>query len=101
MKIVVLAAMLMAIAFCPAEAVDPAKLHQSDLAAKSAQVEALRARASLSPSATTNSTLIEADNLLRQLREASPDKRAALRAQLEAALARLELEIDAAGWGSP
>lgn len=82
-----------------AGAADRMPPEDADIAAKSAQIESLRARASLSPVATTSATLIEADNLLRQLRQAPPDKRLALRSQLETALIRLELEIDAAGRG--
>lgn len=71
--------------------------YEADLAAKSAQVETLRARAAMAPSATPATTLIEVENLLRQYRAAEPGKRQSLRAQLEAALARLELEIETAG----
>lgn len=71
--------------------------HEADVAVKSAQIETLRARAATTPSATTGTTLIEADNLLRQYRAAPAGKRDALRSQLEAALGRLELEIDASG----
>lgn len=99
MKTFRLTAFLCALAITPAFAADMTDSTKADLAAKTAQVELLRARASLSPSATTTTSLIEAENLLRQLREAPPDKRDALRAQLEAALARLELELDAAGQG--
>jgi len=74
--------------------------YQADVAAKSAQVETLRARAAMAPSATTATTLIEAENLLRQYRAAEPGKRPSLRAQLEAALARLELEIESASRSS-
>jgi len=81
----------------PAAMAAPAEqAYQADLSVKSAQVETLRARAAMAPSTTTTSTLIEAENLLRQYRAAEPGKRDALRAQLEAALARLELEIDSA-----
>ena len=80
----------------PALAAETTQSFQADLANKSAQLETLRARSAMNPAATTSATLIEADNLLRQLREASPDRRPALRSQLEAALVRLELEIDAA-----
>ncbi|KAF0222735.1 MAG: hypothetical protein FD176_2412 [Rhodospirillaceae bacterium] len=83
----------------PAGAADRVQPEDADMATKSAQIESLRARASLSPAATTSATLIEADDLLRQLRQAPPDKRLALRSQLETALIRLELEIDAAGRG--
>lgn len=101
MKALPLAALLVAMSIYSAHASDRGNAHEADLAVKSAQVETLRARAAVHPSATTTGTLIEAENLLRQLREAKPDKRDALRAQLEAALARLELEIDAAGRGKP
>ncbi|MGE4281583.1 MAG: hypothetical protein AB7G62_18520 [Magnetospirillum sp.] len=99
MKAKLIAVLLTAISIGSAQGADQGKVDEADLAAKSAQMETLRARASIHPTAATTSTVIEADNLLRQLREAKPDKRAALRAQLEAALARLELEIDAAGRG--
>jgi hypothetical protein len=74
--------------------------HEADLAVKSAQVETLRARAAVTPTATTSTTLIEAENLLRQYRAAPAGKRNVLRSQLESALGRLELEIDAAGRGA-
>lgn len=77
-------------------AAPPEQGYQADLSVKSAQVETLRARAAMAPSATTTATMIEVENLLRQYRTAEPGKRDALRAQLEAALARLELEIDSA-----
>lgn len=70
------------------------KSSDADIAVQSARLETLRARAATAPSATTGTTLIEADNLLRQLRQASPEKRPALGSQLDAALGRLELEID-------
>lgn len=99
MKAWPLAAMLAAFVILSAHAADRGNAHEADMAVKAAQVEMLRTRAAVHPSATTTATLIEAENLLRQLRDAKPDKRDALRAQLEAALARLELEIDAAGRG--
>lgn len=74
---------------------------EANLAIHSARIEALRARAAHSPSANATATLIESENLLRQLRAAPPDKRSTLRAQLDAVLTRLELEIDAAGRGRP
>lgn len=98
-KALLLAAILAATATSPACAADQAD--RADLAAKSAQIEALRARASLSPTVTTSATLIEAESLLHQLRQAPPRKRDALRAQLETALIRLDLEIDAAGREKP
>lgn len=72
------------------------KSSDADIAVQSARLETLRARAAMAPSSTTNTTLIEAESLLRQLRQASPDKRPALGSQLDAALGRLELEIDSA-----
>lgn len=97
-----LAAILISLAMAgSAMAADAGKTREADLDAKSAQLEILRVRAAATPSATTTATVLEADNLLRQLRQAPPDKRNALRAQLDAALARLELEIDAAGRGRP
>lgn len=101
MKRLSIALALVCLAAGPAHSADSMKTFEADLAAKSAQVEALRARSVLSPSPTTATTMIEADNLLRQLRAAPPDKRRALQAQLDAALVRLELEIDAAGRGKP
>ena len=102
MKRFVLAVIAAALCLAPpALAGETASAFHADLAAKSAQVETLRARAAMAPSATTSSTLIEADNLLRQLREAPPERRSALRSQLEAALVRLELEIDTASRAKP
>lgn len=91
-------------AFCmalsaTAWAAEPRDGHAADVAVKSAQIETLRARAATAPSATTATTLIEAENLLRQYRAAPAGKRDTLRSQVEAALGRLELEIDAAGRG--
>lgn len=94
-------AILTLLALPAAHAADGGRTSDADVAAKTAQVEVLRARAATAPSATTTATLLEADDLLRQLRQAPPAKRNALRAQLDAALARLELEIDAAGRGKP
>lgn len=87
---------VLALSVCgAAHAGETATANRSDLAAKSAQIEMLRVRAANAPSAATTFTLMEADNLLRQLRNAPAGKRYALHSQLEAALARLELEIDA------
>lgn len=83
----------------PAWAADSRDGGEADLAVKSAQIETLRVRAATTPSATSATTLIEAENLLRQYRTAPAGKRDALRSQVEAVLGRLELEIDAAGRG--
>lgn len=87
-------ALLALLAVSPVQA--QPKSSDADIAVQSARLETLRARASMAPSSTTNTTLIEAESLLRQLRQASPDKRPALGSQLDAALGRLELEIDSA-----
>lgn len=84
------------LAATPALGKDAGKTGEADLAVQSARLETLRARAAMAPSSTTGATLIEAESLLRQLRQASPDRQSALRSQLDAALTRLELEIDAA-----
>lgn len=100
-RLAALALLIPLIVSAPAGAAETEQAFHADLAAKSAQVETMRARAALSPSATVSTTLIEAENLLRQLRAAPPARRATLRSQLEAALARLELEIDAANRPRP
>lgn len=97
MKRLALALVLAALMAGPAFAADRINTDDADIAVKGAQVEALRARASLTPSAGTSAGLLEAEDLLRRLRQTPSDKRPALRSQLDAALARLELEIDAAG----
>lgn len=94
-----LIAALCLLAATAANAAETRDGHDADVAVKSAQIETLRARAATTPSATTAATLIEADNLLRRYRAAPAGKRDALRSQVEAALGRLELEIDAAGRG--
>ena len=63
------------------------------VAAKSAEIEAMRVRLGTAPSANTMATLIEADDLLRQFRGESPARKSALRSQVDAAVARLELEL--------
>lgn len=92
---ILLAAALFA-AHGPAWAGDPSKTEEAELSTKSARVEILRARLATTYSPTASATLLEAENLLRQLRTSPANKRAALGAQLDAALVRLELEIDAA-----
>ncbi|NFV78824.1 hypothetical protein [Magnetospirillum aberrantis] len=94
-----LALILGLLAVSPTWAADQAATDEADLASKTAQVELLRARAMVVSSASVNASLLEADDLLRQLRQAPPAKRALLRAQLDAALTRLDLEIDGASRG--
>lgn len=53
MKALPLAALLAALSVLPAHAADRGNAHEADLAVKSAQVETLRARAAVHPSATT------------------------------------------------
>lgn len=88
-------ALLALLAATPALA-QSSSLDSADIAVQSARLETLRARAAMTPSVTTNATLIEAESLLRQLRQAPTEKRQALNSQLDAALGRLDLEIDSA-----
>lgn len=62
-------------------------------AAKSAQIETIKARASVNPSMGATSALMEADDLLRRFRQAGPAEKNTLRAQLDATLVRAELEL--------
>lgn len=78
-------------------AADRTKAGDADLSVRSARVETLRARLGANPSATASATLIEAENLLRLFQRAPSDQKDAVRSQLDAALTRLDLEIDAAG----
>lgn len=96
---IVLAALLMSATAWAAD--KPPATDNATLATKSAQVETLRARLSTVSSPTASATLIEAENLLRQLRAAPPAKRGAIAAQLDAALTRADLEIDAAARTRP
>lgn len=86
-----LAALLL---WSPAWAQDEGAVSDAMIAAKAAQVETLRARVGTVSSPIASATLIEADNLLRQLRAAPPAKRAPIAAQLDAALTRGDLEVD-------
>jgi hypothetical protein len=90
--------LLAALLLCsPAWAQDRTTVSDAMIAAQAARVETLRARVGTVSSPTASATLIEADNLLRQLRAAPPSKRAAIAAQLDAALTRGDLEVDAIG----
>jgi len=62
-------------------------------AAKSAEIETLKVRASANPSMGATATLMEADDLLRRFRQASAAEKGGLRAQLDATMARAELEL--------
>lgn len=90
--------LLAALAVQPAFAQAP-KTDEANVAAKAAQVETLRARSATVSSVNMATGLIEAENLLRQLRAAPAGKREALSAQLDAALVRLELELNQATLG--
>lgn len=68
----------------------------ADISIRSARVETVRARLATVSSPSAAATMLDADDLLRQLKAAPADKRAALAAQLDAALTRAELEIDMA-----
>lgn len=98
MKTLILGMLFTVLAAHPAMAQAPST-DEADVAAKGAQVEALRARSAHVPSANLATGLIEAENLLRQLRAAPAGKREALSAQLDAALVRLELELNQASRG--
>jgi len=95
-KPTILATLVLSVLLAASPVLAQPKSSDADIAVQSARLETLRARAAMAPSSTTNTTLIEAESLLRQLRQASPDKRPALGSQLDAALGRLELEIDSA-----
>lgn len=82
-------------------AADKPSMDDASIATKNAQVETLRARLSTVSSPNASATLIEAENLLRQLRAAPAAKRAPIAAQLDAALTRADLEIDAASRSRP
>lgn len=62
-------------------------------AAKSAEIETLKVRASSAPLGGATSTLMEADDLLRRFRQAPAAEKGSLRAQLDATMARAELEL--------
>jgi hypothetical protein len=88
---------ILALGFAAGAADRPSAIDDAVIATKAAQVETLRARLSTVSSLTASTSLIEAESLLRQLRAAPAAKRAPIAAQLDAALARTDLEIDAAG----
>lgn len=71
------------------------------VAVQSARIETLRARLATVSSPAAAATLLEADDLLRQLRAAPPSSRSAIRAQLDAALVRAELEMEDAKKAAP
>lgn len=91
----VLAALAIVTAFASA----PARGQDSFAAAKSAQIELLRARLGADPSPAAWSTLIEAENLLRQYEQAPAKQKQTVGTQLDAALTRLDLEIAAGSRG--
>lgn len=65
-------------------------------AAKSAEIETMRARLGAYPSASAGATLMEADDLLRRFRQAPAAEKGGLRGQLDSTMARLELELSGA-----
>jgi hypothetical protein len=87
---------ILALSFAAGAADRPAAIDDAAIATKSAQVETLRARLATVSSPYASASLIEAESLLRQLRAAPPAKRAPIAAQLDAALTRIDLEIDTA-----
>lgn len=87
---------ILALSFAAGAADRRAAIDDAAIATKSAQVETLRARLATVSSPNASASLIEAEDLLRQLRATPPAKRAPIAAQLDAALTRTDLEIDAA-----
>lgn len=77
----------------------PAAISPDDAwaAAKSAEIEVMRVRIGSAPSANVNATLIEVDDLLRRFKAAPANQKAALKAQVDTAVARLELESASKG----
>ena len=67
------------------------------VAAKSAEIETMRVRLGTSPSTNATSTLIEVEDLLRRFKTAPADQKNSLRSQVDAAVARLELETTSNG----
>lgn len=79
-----------------AQAADKVSQSASDgayAAGKSAEIETLRARASMGHATGASTTLMEADDLLRRFRQATAAEKSTLRAQLDSVLARAELEL--------
>ncbi len=68
---------------------------ESFASAKSAEIEIMRVRMGTNPSPSAMSALMDAENALRQFRQAPAGKKDATRSQLEAAMANLDLEISA------
>lgn len=93
MKFLCRLCLLAALAVQPALADEPALNHEADLKVKAARIEILRVRSVTAPSPATTAGLGEADELLRQLREAPASERAALRERLDAVLARLDAAV--------
>lgn len=73
----------------------PSSSDNAYAAAKAAEIETLKARASMTPQAGAGATatLMEADDLLRRFRQAPAAEKTSLRAQLDTTLARAELEL--------
>jgi hypothetical protein len=87
---------LLSLALGTAQAADKVSQSASDgayAAGKAAEIETLRARASMHQSTGLSSTLMEADDLLRRFRQAPAAEKSTLRAQLDSVLARAELEL--------
>ena len=60
--------------------------------AKYAQIEVARFRSGAQPSPSVMASMIEAEDLLRRFREAPATQKPVLRSQLDAAVARLDME---------
>lgn len=96
MKTLPILALLAILAPIIASAADKSASVNSDeftwAAAKSVEIETMRLRIGTSPSVNATTTLIETEDLLRRFKAAPPSQKNALRAQIDAAAARLELE---------
>jgi hypothetical protein len=62
-------------------------------AAKTAEIEVMRVRLGSTPSANAFASLIEAEDLLRRFKTAPVTQKSSLRSQVDASVARLELEL--------
>lgn len=71
----------------------PTMSDESWAAAKSAEIEVMRARLGANPSVNASATLIEVEDLLRRFRTAPAAQKPPLRSQVDASAARLELEL--------
>lgn len=91
----ILGALAVLLGASAAHAADPAVPTGEDAygAAKAAELETKRVRMSLNPTPSASATLIEAEQALSRYLRAAKGANEDARAQLDAALARLDMEI--------